>query len=147
MVKREFKYPQVGTSWLRWGYGWVTLAILASLVPPPDFPIIEFVSMDKFLHCLMYAFLMLWFTQIYTQKAFRVLALYFMAMGICLELLQSLTSYRSMEIADMVANTAGVIFGWVLAAYGLSELLHSWTNARFKKEFNSDSIFKAGRNQ
>ena len=67
-----------------------------------------------------------------------------MGMGICLELLQSLTSYRSMEIADIAANTAGVVLGWILAVYGLSEMLQSWINARFKKEFDPDEIFKAG---
>ena len=59
MIKRELKDPRIGACWLRWGYGWVALAILAALVPPPDLPIIELASMDKFLHCLLYVFLML----------------------------------------------------------------------------------------
>ena len=144
MVKREFKNPQLGTCWLRWGYGWVALAILASLVPPPDLSLFKFDLMDKLLHCLVYVFLMLWFTQMYVREAFWILALYFIGMGICLEFLQSLTSYRNMEIADMAANTGGVVLGWALAVFGLSKMLQSWTNAQIKKEFDPDNIFKAG---
>jgi len=144
MIKRQLKNPRMGACWLRWGYGWVSLAILISLVPSPDLSFIEFVLMDKLLHCLVYLFLMLWFTQVYVRGAFWVLALYFISMGICLELLQSLTSYRSMEIVDMIANTAGVVLGWIFAVCGLSEMLQSRINARYKKEFDPEGIIKAG---
>ena len=142
MVKRQLKNPKKGACWLSWGYVWVTVVILISLIPPPDLSISEFASIDKVLHCLVYAFLMLWFTQVYVRGAFWVLALYFIGLGICLELLQSLTNYRSMEIADTIANTAGVALGWVLALMGLSNVLQSWTNSRFEKGFDPEVIIK-----
>ena len=60
---------------------------------------------------------MLWFCVLY--RRLRVRAFYafgFIALGVALEFVQATTPYRSFEIADMVANTVGVLFGWGIAS-------------------------------
>jgi len=59
---------------------------------------------------------MFWFCVSY--RPLRVRAFYaagFIAMGIALEFVQGWLGYRSFEVADMVANTAGVGLGWSVA--------------------------------
>jgi glycopeptide antibiotics resistance protein len=59
---------------------------------------------------------MFWFCVLY--RPLRVRAFYaagFIAMGIALEFVQGWLGYRSFEVADMVANTAGVGLGWSVA--------------------------------
>jgi VanZ family protein len=60
---------------------------------------------------------MFWFCVLY--RPLRVRAFYaagFIAMGIALEFVQGWLGYRSFEVADMVANTVGVILGWTVAS-------------------------------
>ena len=45
-------------------------------------------------------------------------------MGIAVEFLQDLTPYRSFELADMGADSVGVLIGWCVA---LTPLKHSLT--------------------
>lgn len=71
---------------------------------------------DKLGHLLAYGALMLWFCVLYRPRRVRTLyAAGFIAMGIALEFVQGWLGYRSFEIADMLANTAGVALGWGLA--------------------------------
>jgi len=68
---------------------------------------------DKLEHLLAYGTLMFWFCVLY--RPLRVRAFYaagFIAMGIALEFVQRWLGYRSFEVADMVANAAGVGLGW-----------------------------------
>jgi VanZ family protein len=51
------------------------------------------------------------------------------ALGIALEYAQRTTGYRSFDIADMVADAAGVAIGWLLAPPRLPNLL-SWAEKR-----------------
>ena len=67
-------------------------------------------------HVLAYAWLMLWFAQIYRSNAVRYpAALTFCTMGIGLEYVQGLTDYRGFEYSDMVINSTGVGFGLLLS--------------------------------
>ncbi len=60
---------------------------------------------------------MFWFCQLYASRRARVgYALGFIALGIALEFIQRATGYRSFELWDMVADGAGVLIGWLLAA-------------------------------
>lgn len=102
------------TLWL--GAGWLGVAIVTwfSLIPNP--PGIDIEEGDKVQHLVAYASLMLWFAQAQTSRAQRrVTALLLVALGVALELGQGLTGYRSLSIADMAANTAGVGLGSLAA--------------------------------
>ena len=109
--------------WLAIGFGLVLLVIIASLMPNPPDPA-EFKGSDKLEHFAAYAFMMLWFAQIYTRNRARwVIALAFVMLGITLECLQGLTDYRTFEYADMGANAAGVLCALLLAQTRLSRSL------------------------
>ena len=72
---------------------------------------------DKFFHFIAYAGLMGWFAQLYWSISTRVLlAGGLVAMGIGLEFLQALTPERQLEVADMLANSTGVLTAWRVAA-------------------------------
>ncbi len=80
---------------------------------------------DKFFHFIAYAGLMGWFAQLYWSISTRVLlAGGLVAMGIGLEFLQALTPERQLEVADMLANSTGVLTAWRVARGHLQQLLH-----------------------
>ena len=107
--------------WLAIGLALVLLVIVASLIPNPPSPV-EFKGSDKLEHFAAYAFMMLWFAQIYTRNRVRwAIALALVMLGISLECLQRLTGYRTFEYADMGANTAGVLCALLLAQTPLSK--------------------------
>lgn len=72
---------------------------------------------DKYGHFIAYFCLMTWFAWLYPKIWVRnVYAIAFIFMGGALEVLQSMTAYRSMDIDDFHVNTIGVIAGVVFAA-------------------------------
>jgi len=84
---------------------------------------------DKLGHFLAYGTLMFWFGMLIpTPRRQLVIASAFCAMGAGVEFLQDLTPYRSFELADMLANSIGVLIGWSIV---LTPLKHSlaWIEA------------------
>jgi VanZ family protein len=71
---------------------------------------------DKLGHFAAYGLLMFCFCQLYLKRRARILyAAGFIAMGVTLEFIQGMTSYRTFEVLDMAANTIGVSLGWAAA--------------------------------
>ena len=71
---------------------------------------------DKIGHFIAYFSLMIWFAWLYPKVWVRNLyAIAFIFMGGLMEVLQSLTQYRSMDIDDFHVNTVGVIAGFIFA--------------------------------
>ena len=105
--------------------GWCGVALVAgySLVPdPPDLGISQG---DKLQHLGAYGGLMLWFSQVYTQRSERRRSAFLLVgMGIALEFAQALTGYREPSVADASANAAGVAVGWLAAPPRLPSVLH-----------------------
>lgn len=103
-------------AWLAGGWLLVGMVAYLSLIPhPPELPL-PFSYADKLEHGFGYASLSLWFCQIYLhgrQRAVVTVAL--IAFGIMLEFLQGLSGYRMFEVADMLANSLGVLLGFLLA--------------------------------
>lgn len=87
----------------------VVLALVAivSLLPVPDMG-----GSDKLLHFAAYAGLSAGFALL-VRNLSRLLWVVFglVLYGVALEFLQGLTGYRLMDIADMLANTVGVVVG------------------------------------
>ena len=102
------------------GWLWVVVTFYISLTPHPPEPV-TFENADKPEHMLTYCFLMLWFCQLRYRRI--LLALAFVAMGVGLEMLQGMTGYRFFEYADMLANSTGVLLGWILARTRLGRTL------------------------
>lgn len=96
--------------------GWllVLAVIWLSLTPSP--PKVDFEESDKVGHLLAYGLIMFWFAQLYAARPARVgYAALFVLMGVTLEFIQGRLGYRTYEVFDMFANTAGVLLGWALA--------------------------------
>lgn len=101
-------------SWLFIGWLLILGVFYGSLMPHPPQPL-EFHAVDKVEHTLAYATLMWWFCQVYRVQRLR-LFFAFASMGIGIEYLQGLTTYRTFDYADMLANASGALVGWAIAA-------------------------------
>jgi VanZ family protein len=95
------------------GWAWAAAIVFFSLAPGLPQSGVE--GGDKLAHFLAYAALTYWFSQFYFHSTRLAYALGFAVMGICLEFVQQATGYRSFELADMAANTLGVLCGLVAA--------------------------------
>jgi hypothetical protein len=119
----RFSAPSLTYRWLWQTIGWlgVLIIIALSLIPqPPSLP--EPFSWDKFQHVLAYAVLMWWFRQAFTSR--KLWAYMLLLLGVGLEGLQGLTSYRSLAYGDMVANALGVGCGIALASTPLGRAVN-----------------------
>ncbi len=104
--------------WLGIGWGLVALVVYYSLTPVP--PRLDLEQGDKLQHALAYFTLVFWFGQIHLRRL--PVALWCLALGLSMEVLQGFTDYREASALDMLANGVGVGLGW-LAAARWSELL------------------------
>jgi VanZ family protein len=96
------------------GLGWlgVVITLVVSLTPP----VLDEGSgnTDKIVHLVGYATLMFWWAQLVTQKRWR-LAVAVVLFGIIIEGLQGLTPDRQPDRLDALANSCGVLLGWLAA--------------------------------
>ncbi len=108
--------------WLSIGYLMVVFVIYSSLSTSQV--VLEISLSDKLMHVLGYFGLMGWFMQIYRGRraGFRLAAV-FIAMGVLLEFLQDLGGVRYFEVADMLANTLGVLLAWALSYTPVASIL------------------------
>ena len=111
MITKQLHYHKF---WLVLAWCWVVAVIYLSLTSSPP-KVMEFSGADKLGHLLTYCWLMFWFAQLYPSLKSRLpYATGLILMGIVLEFLQSLTPARLFEVADMLANSTGVLIGlWV----------------------------------
>lgn len=111
-----------GRFWTWCGVGFVLLVAFLSLTPAPlDAPALYGFKLG---HVVAYAWLMLWFAQIHRSARARLhVAIALCAMGVALECLQALTTYRTFAYDDMADNALGVAAGWVLGATALGGAL------------------------
>ena len=108
--------------WLALGAVWVATVMYLSLMPHPPEPM-HFLNADKLEHAMAYGFLMLWFCQVYQQRAPRIfVASLLVALGVGIEYLQRMTAYRVFDYADMLANGAGVLLSFILISIGLGRI-------------------------
>ena len=110
--------------WLSIGWLMVIAVCYISLTPSPPDLYIEFEHLDKFEHLISYFILMFWFSQLYkTNKTRLIFVLLFVSMGVVLEILQGLGGVRYFEYYDMLANSFGVVFAWLMTRGKLQHLL------------------------
>jgi VanZ family protein len=104
--------PVVRRVWRAISFGLVMLVIWLSLTPHSIKIPIE--HGDKFGHFAAYATLTFWFAQLDMRHRVRLeYAIGLFTLGVALEFAQGLTHYRTFEVADMGANTVGVLLGWI----------------------------------
>ena len=117
---KELKYLRF---WLILGWGMVFLVAVLSLIPSPQV-LGPMLPSDIVIHLLAYSSLMLWFGCIYsTGRRYLLLGLELILIGIVLEFLQGMTSYRSFEYKDMLVDVFGVLLGWLLSMTRISSFL------------------------
>ena len=119
--------PDFRRIWLLLGWGMIAGVVVLSLIPV-EVDLGE--DSDKVAHFFAYGSLTLWFGMIFPSRFAQLgAALAFCAMGVGIEFLQGLTGYRSMDVADMVANAMGAALGWGLAQTPLKHAL-GWIERR-----------------
>lgn len=109
------------------GRGWwglIVTVIMLSLLPVPSPKLgIILLDLDKVEHAFTYATLTLWFVQICPRYTWAGIGLKLLTLGVILEFLQGMTTYRNFSFWDMGANTLGILIGWSLSIAGLSRTL------------------------
>ena len=108
-------------AWLAGGAAFVALVIYLSLTPHPLQ--VPSVGPLKAGHVAAYAWLMLWFAQIYRGRARAAMAVALVTMGVILEYLQDFTGHRTFAYTDMRDNAIGVGIALVLAATPLGRAM------------------------
>lgn len=109
------------------GVGWFGLALLLYLSLTPTPPSFDMQYGDKIGHMLAYATLMFWWAQRWVTVPQRfALAAGLIGLGIVIEIAQGWTGWRSFDYADMRADAAGAVLGWIAAAC-LPNLLNTLT--------------------
>jgi VanZ family protein len=104
--------------------GFLMLAgILAICLVPLNLPTEAMTYNDKVMHALTFVLLTVWFGALQkphgrSGQLKLVGALFFYAIAI--EVLQSFTTYRSAEFADLVADLIGILLGGILLRLGMS---------------------------
>ncbi len=103
------------TALLAGGWLWAAAIVFLSLTrSPPDLRVDHG---DKLGHLLAYGLLMFWFCFLYRDRYARfAYGIGWVAMGVALEFAQRATGTRSFDVADMVANSLGVLLGWGISA-------------------------------
>lgn len=111
--------------WIAIGYMLIMLVIYFSVIGNPPQPSVEIYKIyraanltgyfDKGNHLAAYFVLMAWFAQIYHVKKQRIIyAVSFVSLGVFLEFFQSFELLRSLELADMLANSTGVLIAFLI---------------------------------
>ncbi len=96
------------------GWLWAGAIVFLSLTPRP--PQIDIENGDKLGHLAAYGLLMFWFCFLYRDSYTRfAYGIGWVAMGVALEFAQRATGTRSFELADMAADSLGVLLAWGLA--------------------------------
>ena len=121
---------RLASYWFVLAYIMLLVLGIMSLIPVPDIG-----GGDKVAHFLAYGALSAWFSLIVEQRItlWRIL-IGLISYGLLLELLQGLTSYRSGDLADAVANSLGVITGLAFYFSPLRRILRkidSWLLTQF----------------
>ena len=120
--RRPFRLACLTMGWL------LVLTVTVLSLIPVEADLSE--GRDKWSHWLAYGSLMWWFGMLHTRQMTRVwIALALVAMGVVIEFLQGQTGYRSFDVHDMVANTLGVLSGWVVVLTPVGQSL-KWLEAR-----------------
>ena len=109
----ELRYRKL---WLIIGYLLIVLVIFLSLTSSPVEIDTSLPYEDKLFHMIAYFVLTFWFMQIYHIRHHVIRwVVFFFCLGMLLEYLQGFDSNRYSEVADVFANTLGVIAGVGLA--------------------------------
>ncbi len=84
---------------------------------------------DKVNHMIAYGVLYGWFGQLFSNRPNRlIIAVSLVLLGLLMELMQGQTEHRFFDLKDAVANTLGVLLGWLAVNLGADKLLLRFEN-------------------
>lgn len=108
---RPVQWPRL---WLSAWAAMIALVLIGSLLPAQRLPPPAFDGVDKLQHLLGYAVLACYAVLLFAHARLRLLAMAgLVALGIGIEIAQeALTATRRADLADVGANTLGVLLGW-----------------------------------
>jgi len=103
---------------------YTALILLLSLIRLDDLPTPKFDNSDKYMHSIAYLGLtLIWYIYYFSKKSWRlvqiksltVICLLIIAFGIFIEVLQDkLTTYRTIDSLDVLANSIGVFIAFLV---------------------------------
>lgn len=117
---RAFRRPRL---WLGAWAAMLAATVVVCLLPmPPIAPRID--HFDKIEHAVGYALLAAYAAMLFaTRRGLLAACAGLVALGIAIEGLQALVPWRGADALDVVANTAGIAFGALLAPRGVLQWL------------------------
>lgn len=97
---------------------WLLLILIASFLPTSEIPEITFLwSPDKIVHFGMYAILVILMRlAFFEMKIYNIIG-FCIILGILIEILQPILSDRFFDYYDILANSIGVIIGYILLKF------------------------------
>ena len=107
--------------------------IMAVALKPTSGPSILLIWSDKVWHLLAFLFLMVWFCGLYRPRRYWIIFACLLLYGVLIEVLQAFLPYRNVEVADVVADGAGLVIGWLAALLGLARW-PLWVENRLRKD-------------
>lgn len=115
----QLQYPKL---WQFLSFAALAVVLTGTLVPSdwlwPDDSQSWLTISDKWLHGITFAVLALWFSGQYARSSYWRIVVGLLAFGLLIELCQRALSYRTAEVGDMLANTAGMTVGMLVALAG-----------------------------
>ncbi|WP_341676902.1 VanZ family protein [Niveibacterium sp. SC-1] len=105
--------PSLRLAHVWWSIGFVLVATVLVLSLIPDPPQLKEDPSNWSGHLSAYGVLMAWFARLVPPARRPLAALLLIAMGVGVEFLQGMTGYRSFDPTDMLANSCGVMLGWL----------------------------------
>lgn len=119
--------------WLSIGWLMVFLLCYFSLVSNPPEIKFDLKYFDKVRHFIAYFILMFWFAQFYkTSKSRLFYFVFFIVMGVILEILQGMGGVRYFEYNDMLANSLGVMLAFLMTKGKFKTILLNFENKYLK---------------
>jgi hypothetical protein len=110
MIGSFRRHMNVARLWRAGGWLGIVLTLVVSLMPPA---LDSSGHTDKLVHMLGYALLMFWWAQLVAVRQRWPLAVAVVLFGAAIELLQGLTPDRLPDALDALANSGGVLLGWL----------------------------------
>lgn len=95
----------------------LAMLLVVCLLPQADMPLVGLG--DKVQHVIAYAVLMVLGRNGFAESATRsAIPLALFALGCAIEALQDVVPGRAADLADVIANTAGLLLGWAIQVGG-----------------------------
>lgn len=110
-------------AWQVTGAAVLLLVLAGTLLPAmgfwPDLGMRGIIALDKWQHAVTFLFLAVWFSGQYARRAYWRIGLGLLAFGGLIEMIQRSLTYRTADLADLLANVVGITVGLAIALVGM----------------------------